>query len=42
LLFSGAEIDYILDPKYAGDIQDIQDGDELFSDGCGLVTKRLA
>ncbi|KAA1476797.1 RdRP-domain-containing protein [Dentipellis sp. KUC8613] len=41
LLFSGAEIDYQLDPKYVGDIGDLTVGDENFSDGCGLISKRL-
>ncbi|TFY74672.1 hypothetical protein EWM64_g9340, partial [Hericium alpestre] len=41
LLFSGAEIDYQLDPKYVGDIDDLMVGDENFSDGCGLISKRL-
>ncbi|KAJ3928984.1 MAG: RNA-directed RNA polymerase [Lentinula lateritia] len=41
LLFSGAEVDFILDPKYVGDIDDLTTGDENFSDGCGLVSKRL-
>ncbi|KAJ3981779.1 RdRP-domain-containing protein [Lentinula detonsa] len=41
LLFSGAEVDFILDPKYVGDIDDLTTGDENFSDGCGLISKRL-
>ncbi|TFY59052.1 hypothetical protein EVG20_g7930 [Dentipellis fragilis] len=41
LLFSGAEIDYELDPKYVGDIGDLTIGDENFSDGCGLISRRL-
>ncbi|KIK70231.1 hypothetical protein GYMLUDRAFT_150630 [Collybiopsis luxurians FD-317 M1] len=41
LLFSGAEVDFILDPKYVGDIEDLMSGDENFSDGCGLISKRL-
>lgn len=42
LLFSAAEIDYRLDPRYTKDIPDIKFGDELFSDGCGLISRRLA
>ncbi|KAJ3514007.1 hypothetical protein NLJ89_g2629 [Agrocybe chaxingu] len=42
LLFSSAEVDFRLDPKWIGDIGDIQIGDEVFSDGCGLISKKLA
>ncbi|EJD42902.1 RNA-directed RNA polymerase [Auricularia subglabra TFB-10046 SS5] len=42
LLFSGASIDYNLDPQFTEDIDDIIVGNELFSDGCGLVSRRLA
>jgi len=42
LLFSEAQIDWKLDPKYITDIPDIRAGDELFSDGCGLISRRLA
>lgn len=42
LLFSGASIDYNLDPRFTEDIDDITIGDELFSDGCGLISRRLA
>lgn len=42
LLFSSAQIDYNLDPRFIADIPDITLGDELFSDGCGLISKRLA
>ncbi|KAJ6607939.1 RNA-directed RNA polymerase [Mycena sp. CBHHK59/15] len=42
LLFSEAQIDYNLDPRYVKDIEDIKSGDELFSDGCGLVSRALA
>ncbi|KAG7097929.1 hypothetical protein E1B28_005240 [Marasmius oreades] len=42
LLFSEAQIDFQLDPRYVADIPDIKSGDELFSDGCGLMSKRLA
>ncbi|KAI0051209.1 RdRP-domain-containing protein [Auriscalpium vulgare] len=42
LLFSGAEIDYTLDPRYVGDIDDLMTGDENFSDGCGLMARRFS
>ncbi|KAF7292109.1 hypothetical protein MIND_01237600 [Mycena indigotica] len=42
LLFSEAQLDFDLDPKYVKDIEDIKLGDELFSDGCGLISRRLA
>ena len=42
LLFSSAQIDYNLDPRWVADISDISVGDEVFSDGCGLISKRLA
>lgn len=42
LLFSEAQIDYRLDPRYIADIPDIKSGDEVFSDGCGLISKNLA
>ena len=42
LLFSSAQIDYNLDPRWVADIPDISVGDEVFSDGCGLISKRLA
>jgi hypothetical protein len=42
LLFSSAQIDYNLDPRRIGDIPDIRVGDEVFSDGCGLISKYLA
>ncbi|KAF9556779.1 RNA-directed RNA polymerase [Agrocybe pediades] len=42
LLFSSAQIDYVLDPRWVADIPDITVGDEVFSDGCGLISKRLA
>ncbi|KAE9396457.1 RdRP-domain-containing protein [Gymnopus androsaceus JB14] len=41
LLFSGASVDFILDPRYVGNIDDLMSGDENFSDGCGLISKRL-
>ncbi len=42
LLFSEAQIDLRLDPTYITDISDLRSGDELFSDGCGLISARLA
>ncbi|KAJ7155081.1 RNA-directed RNA polymerase [Mycena filopes] len=42
LLFSEAQLDYNLDPRRVKDIEDIQSGDELFSDGCGLISQWLA
>lgn len=42
LLFSEAQVDYQLDPKYTADISDIKSGDEIFSDGCGLISQRLS
>ncbi|KAJ6509835.1 RNA-directed RNA polymerase [Mycena vulgaris] len=42
LLFSEAQVDYNLDPQLVKDIDDIKSGDELFSDGCGLISKWLA
>ncbi|KAJ8087712.1 hypothetical protein PM082_006548 [Marasmius tenuissimus] len=42
LLFSEAQVDFQLDPQRIADIPDIKMGDELFSDGCGLMSKRLA
>ncbi|CAE6538465.1 unnamed protein product [Rhizoctonia solani] len=41
LLFSGAEIDWDLNPTYTKDIPDITLGEELFSDGCGLISKQF-
>ncbi|KEP53488.1 RNA-dependent RNA polymerase [Rhizoctonia solani 123E] len=41
LLFSGAEIDWNLDPTHTKDIPDISLGEELFSDGCGLISRRF-
>ncbi|KAJ7639975.1 hypothetical protein DFH06DRAFT_629030 [Mycena polygramma] len=38
LLFSEAQLDYNLDPRLVKDIEDIRSGDELFSDGCGLIS----
>ncbi|PCH35526.1 RNA-directed RNA polymerase [Wolfiporia cocos MD-104 SS10] len=42
LLFSKAELDWDLDPKWTKDIEDIVSNGETFSDGCGLISKRLA
>jgi len=42
LLFSSAQIDYHLDPVWIDDIPDIKLGDEVFSDGCGLISQRLS
>lgn len=42
LLFSEAPIDLQLDPQRTKDIPDIVVGDEVFSDGCGLISRRLA
>ncbi|KAH7881903.1 RNA-directed RNA polymerase [Phlebopus sp. FC_14] len=42
LLFSAAELDVQLDPKRTTDIDDIENADTNFSDGCGLMAKRLA
>jgi len=42
LLFSEAQLDWQLDPRLVADIPDIKSGDEVFSDGCGLISRRLA
>ncbi|KAF7338901.1 Rna-directed rna polymerase [Mycena sanguinolenta] len=42
LLFSEAQLDYNLDPNFVKDIEDIKLGDEVFSDGCGLISRYLA
>ncbi|KAH9888525.1 RNA dependent RNA polymerase-domain-containing protein [Cubamyces lactineus] len=42
LLFSKAEIDWTLDPKYTQDIEDIIVNGENFSDGCGLIAPHFA
>lgn len=42
LLFSSSQIDYQLDPALIDDIPDIKLGDEVFSDGCGLISKKMA
>ncbi|KAJ1308794.1 hypothetical protein OPQ81_004484 [Rhizoctonia solani] len=41
LLFSGAEIDWDLNPALTKDIPDITLGEELFSDGCGLISMKF-
>ncbi|KAF8709476.1 AAA domain, partial [Rhizoctonia solani] len=41
LLFSGAEIDWDLNPALTKDIPDITIAEELFSDGCGLISRRF-
>ncbi|CAE6465178.1 unnamed protein product [Rhizoctonia solani] len=41
LLFSGAEIDWDLNPALTKDIPDITLGEELFSDGCGLISRKF-
>lgn len=40
LLFSGAEIDWDLDPKFTKDISDITLGEELFSDGMSYTVSK--
>ncbi|KAG5653862.1 hypothetical protein H0H81_009941 [Sphagnurus paluster] len=42
LLFSEAQLDWQLDPQYIADIPDIKSGDEIFSDGCGLMSRHFA
>ncbi|GLB39377.1 putative RNA dependent RNA polymerase [Lyophyllum shimeji] len=42
LLFSEAQLDWQLDPRYIDDIPDIKCGDQIFSDGCGLMSRRFA
>jgi hypothetical protein len=42
LLFSAAPIDCQLPPNRTEDIRDLKIGDELFSDGCGLMASKLA
>lgn len=42
LLFSEAQLDWRLDPRYIDDIPDIKSGDEIFSDGCGLISRHFA
>ncbi|EMD32884.1 hypothetical protein CERSUDRAFT_142953, partial [Gelatoporia subvermispora B] len=42
LLFSQAELDWVLDPRHTKDIDDIVVNGENFSDGCGLMSKRFA
>ena len=42
LLFSGASLDFVLDPQQTLDIPDMTLGEEVFSDGCGLMARNLA
>ncbi|KAH9833398.1 RNA dependent RNA polymerase-domain-containing protein [Rhodofomes roseus] len=42
LLFSKADLDWVLDPVWTKDIDDIIVNGETFSDGCGLMSKRFA
>lgn len=42
LLFSKAELDWDLDPRWTKDIDDIMVNGEMFSDGCGLMSRRFA
>jgi regulator of nonsense transcripts 1 len=42
LLFSEAEVYWDLNPELTADIPDIKVGDEVFSDGCGLISRRFA
>ena len=42
LLFSGASLDFTLDPQKTLDIPDMVVGEEVFSDGCGLMARNLA
>lgn len=42
MLFSGASLDFTLDPQMTLDIPDITVGEDIFSDGCGLMAKRFA
>lgn len=41
LLFSEAKLDWILDPSWTKDIDDIEVDGENFSDGCGLISRKL-
>lgn len=38
LLFSQADLDFVLDPRFISDIDDITSGEEVLSDGCGLMS----
>jgi len=42
LLFAGASIDTRLDPQKTLDIPDMTVGEEVFSDGCGLMARNFA
>ena len=35
-------MDFVLDPKQTLDIPDMTVGEEVFSDGCGLMARRFA
>ena len=41
-MFTEASLDFTLDPQKTLDIPDITFGDELFSNGCGLMARKLA
>jgi len=42
LLFSVANVATIVDPRQCEDISDVETADYLFTDGCGLISPRLA
>lgn len=42
LLFSEAKMDWILDPQWTKDIDDLIFNGETFSDGCGLISVKFA
>ena len=42
MLFSGASVDLMLDPQKTLDIPDMTVGEEVFSDGCGLMARNFA
>lgn len=42
LLFSAAEMGITLDGKDTEDIQDIEENGEVFTDGCGLISRQFA
>ncbi|GJE97878.1 RNA-directed RNA polymerase domain-containing protein [Phanerochaete sordida] len=42
LLFSEAKIDWMLDPRFTKDIDDLVVNGETFSDGCGLISLKFA
>ena len=41
LLFSEASLDFTLDPQKILDIPDLTVGEEVFSEGCGLMARSL-